>query len=165
MEPFERVYRAELRGVWQFVRRLGVRGAATDDLTHEVFLTAMRRWKSFDSAKPAGPWLRGIAWKAAADYRRLHQHRETSIDDAAEVASGQRSPEQSAEATQALQRLERALATLDQDQRTVFVMHEMEGLSAPQISELMENPLPTTYSRLRLAREKLSAAIAAGSTR
>jgi RNA polymerase sigma-70 factor (ECF subfamily) len=50
-----------------------------------------------------------------------------------------------------------ALNQLDFDQRAVLVMHDIEGFAAPEIAETLMTPLNTVYSRLRLARAKITA--------
>ena len=52
-----------------------------------------------------------------------------------------------------------ALAALDADRRAVFVMHELDELSAPEIAETLAIPLNTVYSRLRIARERFNVAV------
>jgi RNA polymerase sigma-70 factor (ECF subfamily) len=47
------------------------------------------------------------------------------------------------------------------DQRLTFILHIYAGLSLPEVAEAMESNLPTTKSRLRLAREKLREKLAA----
>ena len=44
-----------------FVRSLGVDPDWVDDIAQEAFLTAYREWKTFDSTRDFGKWLRGIA--------------------------------------------------------------------------------------------------------
>ncbi len=55
--------------------------------------------------------------------------------------------------------IERALTEIPQQQREVFVMHELEGMSFRQISEVTETPINTLLSRKRYAilalRERL----------
>src|SRR5690606_27688910 len=53
----------------------------------------------------------------------------------------------------ALQLMERLLATMDEDLVTVFTLYEMEGMSSPEIAEILDIPLGTVASRLRRARE------------
>lgn len=53
------------------------------------------------------------------------------------------------------------LPTIPEDQRLTFILHIYTGLSLPEIAEAMESNLPTTKSRLRLAREKLREKLAA----
>lgn len=47
------------------------------------------------------------------------------------------------------------LAEIPEDQRQTFVMHHYSELSLGDVAEIMEVPLATCKSRLRLAREKL----------
>jgi RNA polymerase sigma-70 factor, ECF subfamily len=50
---------------------------------------------------------------------------------------------------------------IPEDQRLTFILHIYAGLSLPEIADAMETNLPTTKSRLRLAREKLREKLAA----
>ena len=85
----EAVYRAEFKPVWRVLARLGVPPGSIEDLVHEVFLTAHRKWADYDPARPARPWLFGIAYRKAADFRALKRHHFEVADDAsaAEVAA------------------------------------------------------------------------------
>jgi RNA polymerase sigma-70 factor (ECF subfamily) len=47
------------------------------------------------------------------------------------------------------------LQRIPEEQRMTFMMHHYSGLSLPEVADAMESSLPTTKSRLRLAREKL----------
>ena len=53
----------------------------------------------------------------------------------------------------------RALDELDMDGRAVLVMHDLEEYSMPEIAQVIDAPLNTLYSRLRLARKKFTAAV------
>jgi RNA polymerase sigma-70 factor (ECF subfamily) len=46
------------------------------------------------------------------------------------------------------------LVQLDQDQRSVFMLIELEDFSAPEVCEALGVKLNTVYSRLRLARAR-----------
>ena len=52
------------------------------------------------------------------------------------------------------------LPKIPQEQRMTFMMHHFSGLSLPEVADAMESSLPTTKSRLRLAREKLQELLA-----
>jgi RNA polymerase sigma-70 factor (ECF subfamily) len=65
-------------------------------------------------------------------------------------------PDQVLEAREARRRVEAALGELGLAQRAVFVLHDLESLSAPEIAQALEVPLNTVYSRLRLARAKVA---------
>ena len=55
--------------------------------------------------------------------------------------------------------VEAALGALPAEQREVFVLADIEGLSAPEISDALEVKVNTIYSRLRLARKRFTAKI------
>ena len=52
-----------------------------------------------------------------------------------------------------------ALDTLSEEQRNVFVLHDVEGFSVPEIVKMTDAPLNTLYAQLKLAREKFVSAI------
>ena len=47
------------------------------------------------------------------------------------------------------------LSTLDDAKREAFVLSELEGLSAPEIAQILEVNVNTIYARIRAARQKL----------
>ncbi|HEY1556670.1 MAG TPA: sigma factor-like helix-turn-helix DNA-binding protein [Kofleriaceae bacterium] len=51
------------------------------------------------------------------------------------------------------------LDTIDEDQRIVFALVELEQLSVPKVAEMLEIKLNTAYSRLRLARASFELAL------
>jgi RNA polymerase sigma-70 factor, ECF subfamily len=52
------------------------------------------------------------------------------------------------------------LDELDDDKREVFVLAELEEMTAPEISEAIDIPINTAYSRLRAARQAFNEALA-----
>lgn len=52
------------------------------------------------------------------------------------------------------------LARLDEPKRRVFVLYEIEGMTMKEVSEVLECPLQTAYSRLHAARAILTEALA-----
>jgi len=153
----EAIYRAELAYVWHSLRRLGVRPADLEDLTQEVFLRAFRSFADYDPARPLRPWLFAIAYRLAADHRQLARHRyevgaETSAGvpiDSADTAPG---PDAALERRRAQALTLQALEAVALDRRAVFVLHELNGHTIPELAVALEIPLNTAYSRLRLAR-------------
>jgi RNA polymerase sigma-70 factor (ECF subfamily) len=80
-----------------------------------------------------------------------------------ELVDGHCDPRQRADEAlaerQDLRLLERALESLDLDQRAVFTLFELEEMSGDDIAEALEIPLGTVYSRLRLARAAFRKAV------
>ena len=145
--------------VWNALRRLGVRHADLEDLTHDTFVAVYKQWSGYDAKRPLRPWLFGFALRVASDHRRLARHRfevGASDDDPRDEAPNaadvllQKELEALAHA---------ALATLDLNRRAVFILHELDGSAVPEIAAAFEIPVATAYSRLRLAREDFAAAV------
>jgi RNA polymerase sigma-70 factor, ECF subfamily len=156
MKSFQKIYREEIAYVWSCLRRLGVDEKNLEDKAHDVFIILYRRRKDFDAARPVRPWLSGIAARVALDYNRLAYKRREVLSDRVAVDMAIPSPEASLEQRDVRRRLLAALDTLDIDRRTVFVLHDVEGRSIPEIAEIVDVSVNTLYSRLRLARQQLT---------
>jgi len=158
---FEQLYQSEFSYVWHALRRLGVRSADLEDCVHQVFLTAWRRLGAYDPARPLRPWLFGIAFRTAADFRALARHGHEVLGDVPDVHDERPHAEQQLAAGQAQLLVARALDRVEVNRRAVFVMKEMLGHTVPDIAEALGIPVATAYSQLRLAREDFVASLRA----
>lgn len=162
--PFDAVYREEFSYVWRSLRRLGVREADLQDLAHDVFVVVHRKLASYDPQRPIKPWLFGICFRVALDRKRKASSFRESLTGEVRALDPKPSSDDRVAAREAHEQVSRALDALDEEKRAVFVMHELEGMSMPEIAEIVDAPLNTLYSRLRLARERFVAAVRAGAT-
>lgn len=155
---FVEVYREHAAYVWHSLRRLGVPERDRPDQVHDVFVVVLRRLDDFDSARPMKPWLFGISYRVAAAYRRRGYTRNEDVK--AEEAIARASTTGDVDA--ALRRrdaqivVQEALRLMDLDQRAIFILHDVDGVPVPDCVADLGAPLPTLYSRLRIAREKLA---------
>jgi RNA polymerase sigma-70 factor (ECF subfamily) len=140
--------------VFRCLRRLGVPSAHTEDACQEVFIVMHRRLCDLRSDASERAFLFGIATRVASQHRRKNaRHAGIEWSDHL-VASDNAGPFEGAAAAQAALLLERFLAQLDEDQRSVFMLMELEDFSAPEVAEALDVRLNTIYSRLRLARAR-----------
>ena len=156
---FAAAYDAEFEAVWLYLRRLGVPEADVEDAVHDVFVVAHRRYGTYDSSRPLRPWLLGIGFRIAAQWRRRHRLEVTVAEPEPERPDDAHAPDEVVASRQASRRLQVALAQLDIDQRAVVVMHDLNGIAVPEIATALDVPLNTVYSRLRLGRAKVTAAL------
>lgn len=138
--------------VWRMLRRMGVPDADADDAAQSVFLTLDRRLADVPAERERGFLLAAAVRVAANTRRQLRRSREDAVP-VEENAAPSPSPEQALQQRQALAELDQVLATLSEEQRTVFVLYEIEGFSLPEIARSLAIPLGTATSRLRRARE------------
>jgi RNA polymerase sigma-70 factor (ECF subfamily) len=159
LPDFRATYQCEFAYVCNALQRLGIQRTELQDLTHDVFATAYRRWSTYDATRPVRPWLFGIAYRVVLDFRRKFQnHREFAV--ASPHAVEFTTAEDKVAARQARDIALRILDSMELEQRAVFVMFELEGHSAAEIAEAVSIPLNTAYSRLRLARKHFNDAVA-----
>ena len=156
---FAAAYDSEFEAVWLYLRRLGVPEADVEDAVHDVFVVAHRRYGTYDPSRPLRPWLLGIAFRIAAQWRRRHRLEVSIPDSGPERADDGRAPDELVASEQARSRLQTALSRLDIHQRAVVVMHDLNGIPVPEIADALDVPLNTVYSRLRLGRAKIAAAL------
>ena len=150
------IYTAHFDAVWHHLRRMGIAEADRDDLAQEVFLIIHRRLASYDRSRPLRAWLVGICTRVALHYWRTLKRRPgdkraspSELELAAMIAVGETDHD-------ARTLLAALLATLDPDRRAMFILHELEGFSVPEIAELTESPTNTVYSRIRRTRDELA---------
>ncbi len=157
---FEALYRGHYECVWRTLRRLGVSERDASDVTQEVFLTAARRYEDFEGRSSERTWLIGIAFRLASNHRRKSSGRHEVLDQGSveQAASGLELTRQ-LEHREDIALLETVLQRLPLEQRAVFTMFEMEGLTGEEIAEALEVPLGTVRSRMRLARDAFAAAV------
>lgn len=146
--------------VHRFLRRLGVSEADVEDEAIEVFYRAHVRIGDYDPTKPARPWIAGFAVRVASESRRRARARPSASVDGHDPVEPRRGPEELAADAERRERLAAALDRLADEQRTVLVMAFVEGMTMPEIAEILGIPLNTGYSRLRLARDALKVALA-----
>jgi RNA polymerase sigma-70 factor (ECF subfamily) len=148
--PFAEVFAEHFSRVHRNLRYLGVREADLDDVAQEVFITVHKKLGEFEGRSSLRTWIHGIALLAATNHRRLvRTTREQPLDGTERLVVA---PESGTEARNALLAL---LGALDDQRRTVVVLHDIEGLSIPDVAKLLSIPTPTAYSQLRSARLEL----------
>jgi RNA polymerase sigma-70 factor (ECF subfamily) len=156
---FRAIFDAELSTVWHALRRLGVHPRDLEDQVHETFVIAHRKLGEFDPTRPVRPWLLGIAYRCAADYRKLARHGRELFAHVGEPVDGAMAADEQVAVNERRRLLQRALEALTPEQREVVVLHDLEELVMPDIAALLGVPLPTAYSRLRWGRIELTKAL------
>ncbi|MCC6557170.1 MAG: sigma-70 family RNA polymerase sigma factor [Polyangiaceae bacterium] len=162
---FDEIYDEHLAFVWRSLRRLGVGDACLDDAVQEVFLVVHRRLHAFEARSSMKTWLFGIVLRVARSFRRAAQRRpggEALAAQGDEAVADPRgpAPDEHAEHSEALRTLHELLDEVGEEKREVFVLAELEQLTAPEIAEALGIGLSNVYGRLRAARREFEQALA-----
>jgi RNA polymerase sigma-70 factor (ECF subfamily) len=143
--------------VWRTLRRFGVPEADVDDNAQLAFLTLSSRLADVAPGAERS-FLLGTCQRLAANQRRKLARRPEELGDDPDQRLGELpNPEEAMQSKQRRELLDQGLELLPLEQRSVFVLYELEGFSLPEIADSLSIPLGTATSRLRRAREKFEA--------
>lgn len=137
----------------------------SEDLTQETFLRLHNQsWDFLPVGKFRG-WLYRLARNLLIDNVRRQSHdalvkavtgkQEDEEDGLARLTEEILSPQAHADNREIAAIVDELLRHLPEEQRLTFLLHHYGGLTLAEVADAMEANVPTTKSRLRLAREKL----------
>lgn len=168
-ERFNVLYREHFDFVFRNLRRLGVPSAQLDDALQDVFLVALKHIDKYTDGSHGKAWLFAIALRVARNYRRSHARKLAGLAPLRESGLYERAsdpdPFEHSVKAQAAQLLHAFLDGIDEDKRSVFIMTELEQMSAPEISAALDVNLNTVYARIRAARRDFARVVDALSTK
>jgi RNA polymerase sigma-70 factor, ECF subfamily len=142
-----------------------------EDALQSCYAKALAAIHTFEGRSSLTTWLTRIAINEALAARRAQERRRRHLEAEGvqvletyreQLANGSQAPNPEAEAAREQLRsiLERAIADLPENFRTVFVLHEIEGVSVEEAAQALEIPTGTVKTRLMRARRKLQQALA-----
>jgi RNA polymerase sigma-70 factor (ECF subfamily) len=156
--PFDAVYEECLDFVWRTLKSLGIRDHALEDAIQDVFLVVHRKLADFEARSTVRTWVYGIAVRVARDHRRRERRKGGLQPLDFEPVDRAPGPHEHAAKWEALHELAAVLEALDEGKREVFVLAEVQQLTAPEIAEILGINLNTAYSRIRVARQEFKSA-------
>jgi len=139
------------------------------DILQETLLAVARGVKDFRGASSVSTWLYTIARSFCIKKRRRSKfapESEESLDAAGpgeevlQLADPSRPADESLAGRQVEVALETAIAALDPMYREVLVLRDVEGLTAPEVAEVMGLSVEAVKSRLHRARVAVREAVA-----
>jgi RNA polymerase sigma-70 factor (ECF subfamily) len=157
------------RRVYRFGLKMCRNPEDAQDILQETLLAAARSIKDFRGASSVSTWLYTIARSFCIKRRRRSKfapETEESLDsldpdqEARQVMDPARAPDEELEGRQVEGALEEAIGRLDPMYREVLVLRDVEGLSAPEVSEVLGLSVEAVKSRLHRARVAVREAVA-----
>ena len=152
---FVGLYETYFPFVWRTLWRLGVRPASVADAAQDVFVVVHRRLADLHGSEVAQSWLYGIVVRVARDYRRGQARRDVWAELNPELTADSKIvlADRQYEQREAVELLDQLLDELEDAQRELLVLIELEQMSVPEVSELLGINPNTLYTRLRAARK------------
>jgi len=135
-----------------------------EDLAQETFLRVFRKIHDYNSTAKFSTWLYTIASNLAKDeFKRRVRHPAKSLDWRGGGDTTRDMPQAKADTTdsvpdvrlehdEARQNVNKALNLLDEHDREVLLLKDVQGLSYEEIAEVLELPMGTVKSRISRAR-------------
>lgn len=154
--------RRERGRLGSFIRRRVPDPDEAEDILQDVFFEFVSAWRLPDPIEQVGAWLFQVARNRIVD--RFRKHRETSFPEADDdsrldllLPDPGAGPEAAYTRALLLDALKTALDELPENQRAVFIGHELEGRSFKAMADESGTSINTLLGRKRLAVRQLRA--------
>jgi RNA polymerase sigma factor (sigma-70 family) len=161
---FEELFSRYRGRIWGYASGILADADLAEDVTQEVFISALRRLRDTERPIAFKPWIYQIAKNACIDeMRRTRRNLEVPLehlrewpDGEADLRSPDPGPELAVESKQQLQDLRGAFRGVSDLHHRILVLRELEGLSYHEIGERLGMSRPVVESTLFRARRRLA---------
>jgi len=162
---FEALYARYQRRIAAYIYGMVKDHGRAEDITQEVFISALRRMRETERPIVFKPWVYEIAKNACIDqFRRSRRAEEISFDageglgsaDHGRLVASEPTPDMAIHTKQQLDHLCGAFGGLSETHHEILVLRELEGFSYREIGERMGLSRPGVESMLFRARRRLT---------
>lgn len=132
--------------------------ADLEDVLQDVFVEVFRSLKNFEGKSAFSTWLYRVTVHVAMKARRKHtRSRLDVVEELPEQADERPLAVEVSLSKERQERVEALLQQLSPKKRTVLVMHDLQGVEAARIAEVLDTNVLTVRTRLFYARRELEA--------
>jgi len=157
VDAFEELYRANSGRVYALCLRMSGDPLLAEELAQEAFVHAWRKLGSFRGASSFSTWLHRVTVNVVLGHRRSRARREARVTTSSDLEIHNHIAPAAPDGVAV--DLERAIASLPDGARTVFVLHDVEGFRHREISRLAGIAVGTSKAQLHRARHLLRKAL------
>lgn len=157
LSAFERLYEENVKRVYAICCRLTGNAQLAEELTQDVFVRAWQKLPGFRAESAFSTWLYPMAVNVTYSDRRAQRRREARISPTDDLGAFDGGVEPASPGLGI--DLERALATLPDGAREVFVLHDVEGFKHEEIAAMAGIATGTSKAQLHRARRLLREAL------
>jgi RNA polymerase sigma-70 factor, ECF subfamily len=170
VRAFEVLVTRHRKPVYNFILRFVRDAAQAEDVMQETFLRVIKSAADYERQAKFTTWLYTIARNLCVDASRRGKHRKAASLDAPIgnedgsalidlVADGKDGADRQAIDGELRVRLQKAIDSLPDEQREIFMLRELADLQFNEIAKVVGCPENTVKSRMRYALEKLREAL------
>ena len=155
VSAFRELYGQHSRSV---ARRLSflVARADVEDVLQDVFIEVFKSIGRFEGKSQFTTWLYRVTVHVAMKSRRKHtRSRVDIVEDVPDVADDKPAPDTVSLSAERQVRVEAMLEKLAPKKRAVLVMHDLQGMDASEIAEVLDTNVLTVRTRLFYARREI----------
>ena len=159
-EQFEQLVKPHLARLYKLAFRYSGQRDDAEDLVQDVLLKLFPRLSEMQQIDKLGPWLSRVLYRHFIDRLRSQQRSPIQYtDDEAQFYETQADsgyePAEVLETSLTQNRLQAALQQLNDEQRLLVLLHDVDGYTLQEIHQMQEVSIGTLKSRLSRARSKL----------
>tara|TARA_R110002110_G_scaffold100700_1_gene256485 strand:+ start:157 stop:699 length:543 start_codon:yes stop_codon:yes gene_type:complete len=136
--------------VWQLLNRMIPRLEDREELAQDVFIKVYFKLDKFRFESKFSTWLYTVTYRTALSYLRKVQIEWEEMDAQTEPVAAEVSQDSALH-----EALERELALLGLEDRTVISLYHQQGCTVDEIAKIVEKPVGTVKNQLFRARKKL----------
>jgi RNA polymerase sigma-70 factor (ECF subfamily) len=160
LAAFRELYRTYGPRVKAYMMRQGTDAATAEDLAQETLLTVWRKASLYAADKgSAATWIFTIARNLRIDRLRREVAWQELPTDRDEQPAEDALPDEAMAESERQARVRAALAQLPPEQHEVVALSYLDGLSHGEIARRLGLPLGTVKSRMRIAYQRVRAAL------
>ncbi len=159
-ETYEDTIDTHYASIYRLLLFLTRDASLAEDMTQEVFASAWAAIQGFRGEASVKTWLRRIAYNLFLDAQRRRK-REEAFAGGLRTGEPETEPDPLAQIVtdEHLERMFRAMANLDEQERAVLLLHYLDGLSYREMARVLDRTAGTLKWMTHQALEKLRAQV------
>ena len=158
-EQFEKLMQPYLHQLYKLAYRFTGQQADAEDLVQDVVVKLYPRLQEMQKIEQLGPWLARVLYRHFIDRTRSQQRSPLQLvndeSDFEKHRDEMPGPAENVETAVLQNRLQEALNQLNEDQRALMILHDVEGYTLNEIHNILDVSIGTLKSRLSRARSRL----------
>ena len=155
---FEQIVSPHVDALYRLAYRLCTNPDDAEEVVQQLLTRLYRKLEKMEGIESLRPWLLRSLYNQYIDgYRKSQRHLAVfSPDDLPESASSRElTPDECVSQSTEQAIIMQAVKQLNEDQRSVLMLHDAEGYTLVELAEIMQTPIGTLKSRLHRGRNKV----------